>query len=135
MNELPKSIETGTFGEIFCQLKLLQFGVQAAPPIKDTGNDLIAVRGNWFNSIQVKSTFTNFPINFKLDKLPEKYHLLAIVCFPKVQYHENSFDISLDSGRIFLLPKDQVTKGHWSEENLSDFEICPKLINIYFPIE
>lgn len=34
-NELPTSVTTGTLGEILCQLKLLEFGVQAAPPIKD----------------------------------------------------------------------------------------------------
>lgn len=135
MNELPRSIETGTFGEIFCQLKLLQYGVQAAPPIKDTGNDLIAVRGNNLCAIQVKSTFTNFPVDFKLNEFPDKYHLLILVCFPEANYNENNFDISLDSGRLFVLRKDQVNKGHWREESLIDFELCAEIINIYFPID
>ena len=43
MNPLTQMIARGTFGEGFVQLKLLQFDVQSAPPIKDSGNDLIAM--------------------------------------------------------------------------------------------
>jgi len=37
-------------------LRLFQHGVQAAPPLKDSGNDLIAVRERVFRAIQVKTT-------------------------------------------------------------------------------
>lgn len=43
MNQVTDKIMTGTIGELLVQIRLLQFGVQAAPPIKDSGNDLIAV--------------------------------------------------------------------------------------------
>jgi hypothetical protein len=45
MNQVPKLTLTGTFCELLVQIRLLQYGVQAAPPIKDSGNDLIA--GQW----------------------------------------------------------------------------------------
>jgi hypothetical protein len=85
VNPLPDSLAKGSLGEIFVQLKLLQYGVQAAPPLKDTGNDLIAIKGDVFKAIQVKTTTKK---TFSLDKLPKKYHLLALVqlagtCPPK----------------------------------------------------
>ena len=45
-NPIPKNMKTGTIGELLVQLRLLQYNVQAAPPIKDSGNDLIAIKGN-----------------------------------------------------------------------------------------
>ena len=45
MNPLRKSLQTGTVGELLVQLRLLQFHVQAAQPLKDTGNDLITSDG------------------------------------------------------------------------------------------
>lgn len=40
MNPLSENITKGTFGELLVQLRLLQYGVQATPPLKDSGNDL-----------------------------------------------------------------------------------------------
>ncbi len=132
MNDLPKTIETGTFGEIFVQLKLLQFGVQAAPPIKDTGNDLIAIKKDCYSAIQVKSTFNGFPIKFDKIELPERYHLLALVSFDHVKYDDETFQLSLDNGRIFLIPKGDVSKGYWQEKELLLYELSKDLINKYF---
>lgn len=44
-NPLPKTTYIGTVGELLVQLRLLEFGVQSAPPIRDSGNDLIAIKG------------------------------------------------------------------------------------------
>jgi hypothetical protein len=54
-NPLPKTTFIGTIGELFSQLQLLEFGVQAAPPIKDSGNDLIAINARNIKFIQVKT--------------------------------------------------------------------------------
>lgn len=45
MNPITPRIRTGTVGEFLIQLRLLQYEVQAAPPLVGTGNDLIAVKG------------------------------------------------------------------------------------------
>jgi hypothetical protein len=42
-NPISSEMRIGTLGELLVQLRLLQFDVQAAPPLKDSGNDLIAV--------------------------------------------------------------------------------------------
>jgi hypothetical protein len=55
-NPISDQLKTGTIGELLVQLRLLQYCVQAAPPIKDSGNDLIAVRGEEFRGIQVKTS-------------------------------------------------------------------------------
>lgn len=55
-NEEPPEVVIGTLGELLVQLRLWDHGVQAAPPIKDSGNDLIAIRGREVRFIQVKTT-------------------------------------------------------------------------------
>lgn len=56
MNPLYATTKQGTIGELLVQLRLLEHDVQAAAPIKDSGNDLIAIRGKVFRAIQVRST-------------------------------------------------------------------------------
>lgn len=53
MNQVTDKILTGTLGELLVQIRLLQCGVQAAPSIKDSGNDLIAVNGKEFRAVSV----------------------------------------------------------------------------------
>jgi len=76
MNPLSEQINIGTVGELLVQIRLLQYGVQAAPPLKDSGNDLIGIRGNEFRAIQVKTTTGE---RFDLRDLPSKFHILACV--------------------------------------------------------
>lgn len=40
MNSITYRMRTGTIGELLVQLQLLEYDVQAAPSIKDSGNDL-----------------------------------------------------------------------------------------------
>lgn len=99
MNPLSENITKGTFGELLVQLRLLQYGVQAAPPIKDSGNDLIAVRGEEFRAIQVK-TRTELPK--KINDLQRLYHILAIVHLDPLG---SGTDLSIDRCNIYLFDK------------------------------
>ena len=103
MNEISPEIRIGTIGELLVQLRLLQFGFQAAPPLKDSGNDLIAVRSNVFKAIQVKTTTR---ANYSKDRLPDHYHILAVV-----QLLDDGPNIFLDRSRVFLIPKSKVEES------------------------
>lgn len=129
MNQLPENINQGTFAEILVQLLLLKYGVQAAPPIKDSGNDLIAVSREEFRAVQVKS-FAEDPMIFNRRDLPDLYHVLALVRLDP----EGGHDLSLDRCRVFLLPKEEVTKGYWGVQELVDSgnEICLDVIDTLF---
>ena len=72
----------GTIGELLVQTRLLQYGVQAAPPLKDSGNDLIALKGDAIKTIQVKTCTNRF--DTPLD-LPEKYHRTYLSRLPHGQ--------------------------------------------------
>lgn len=123
MNPIPKRIKIGTIGELLVQLRLLQLNVQAAPALKDTGNDLIAVRGEVFKAIQVKTTIHN---KFNLKNL-KKYHILALVKLNR------EFDsIYLDKSRIFLLQKYEVEKESYNISELTDKELSMERVNKLF---
>jgi hypothetical protein len=100
MNRLEPNLVNGTLGELLVQLRLLQYGVQAAPPLKDTGNDLIAVRGRVFRAIQVKTTSGD---RFDLRRLPKKYHLVACV-----RLVGRGKEVHLDECEIFLLKRGEI---------------------------
>ena len=87
-NPISAHITLGTVGELLVQLRLLQFGVQAAPPLKDSGNDLIAVRGSAIRTIQVKTTKAPRP---RFPSKKRRYDLLALV-----QLHGYDQTLSLD---------------------------------------
>jgi hypothetical protein len=72
-NPLPKNVWVGTIGELLSQIRLLEFGVQSAPPIKDSGNDLIAIKGEKALYIQVKTRLSGKEYS---RNLPDIYHLL-----------------------------------------------------------
>jgi len=113
MNPISKEIKIGIIGEIFVQLRFLQYDVQAAPALKDSGNDLIAVKGDIFKAIQVKtSTKDNFTLK---DLNKRKYHILALVKL----VGEND-TIHLDKSRIYLLQKSEVIKTSYKIDELSE---------------
>lgn len=128
MNSLPTTVTQGAFAEILVQLLLLKYEIQAAPPIKDSGNDLIAICGEEFRAIQVKS-FTKEPMEFKLSELPNLYHILALV---RLDPEANGYDFSLEKCRVFLLKKEEVAKGYWKIEEVEDKEISKARINYLF---
>ena len=98
-NKLPKSVWIGTIGEVLAQLRLLEFGIQSAPPIKDSGNDLIAIKGEIVKYIQVK---TKLDGNSYSKNLPEIYHLLFCV---DLKYGENDGGLMFDSSVITVFNK------------------------------
>lgn len=128
MNPIDENLTKGTFGELLVQIKLLQYGVQAAPPIKDSGNDLIAIRKKNICAIQVK-TRSKFPI--QVNKLPESFHLLSIVVLDQ---DINGNDLSLDKCKVYLLPNSLV-KSTLNESDLTNHEICQELIEKLFPLD
>lgn len=123
-NPIPRKMATGTIGELLVQLRLLQYDVQAAPPIKDSGNDLIAARGMVLKTIQVKATTGN---RCSCNNLPKLYHLLALVFLRREKN-----DFLLDRSQIFLLRKGEVLKSSYSIGELTAREICRKRIEQLF---
>jgi hypothetical protein len=123
-NPISEEIKIGTIGEILVQLRLLQYGVQAAPPIKDSGNDLIAVKGETFKAIQVKTSTTKEFSSRNLDRL---YHILALVDLVR-----EDKQIYLDKSRIFLLSKNEVKKSSYRVDDLSDKILCEKRVDELF---
>ena len=110
------------------QLRLLQFDVQAAPPLKDSGNDLIAVRGEAMRAIQVKTTAAADRFEFDQRDLPKLYHGLALV-----QLVGEDRWLHLDACRIFLLAREDVKKGRYSFDELREHELRPEVIDRLFP--
>src|ERR1700677_2772865 len=144
MNESPKPLTAGTYGELLVQLRLLQHSVQAAPPIKDTGNDLIAIRGGEFRAIQVKTKLHSYPVKFNCKKLffhnvkkqrVRRFHLLAIVILAKDISYDNLVDfvVPLDQCDIFVLARNEITKGRFTEEELAPFKLSTDRIDKLFP--
>lgn len=123
-NPISKNIKTGTVGELLVQLRLLQYDVQSAPPLKDSGNDLIAVKGNIFKAIQVKTSTGD---RFNLQNLDRIYYILALVYL--IGEEDN---ISLDSSKIFLLSKEEVTNMSYHVDTLTDKELNKKRVNELF---
>lgn len=126
MNPITIPIKIGTIGELLVSLRLLQYGVQAAPPLKDSGNDLIAIRGSAFRAIQVKTTTTN-RFNHLEDLQNREYHYVAFVHL--VQQAE-SFD--LEATRIFLVERDSIQQVSYSVENFVDFTLNQRRIDALF---
>jgi hypothetical protein len=129
MNKITDRVKLGTFGELLVQLRLLEFDVQAAPPLKDSGNDLIAIRGTEMRAIQVKTTRIEedgYPV--RVADLPELYHALAIV---KLEGDERT--LHLDESRIFLIPKDDVKNGRCSQQDLARHALSADVVDKLFP--
>ncbi len=124
-NPITDKIKTGTVGELLVQLRLLQYGVQAAPPLKDSGNDLIALRGSVVRTIQVKTTTTDKPPNKK--KLPKLYHLLAVV-----RLKGEDRKLRLDQSEIFLVPKCDVPGAARTWDALQPFALSETQVDKLF---
>lgn len=124
-NILDQKTIIGTIGELLAQLRLLEYGVQAAPPIKDSGNDLIAIKGWQAKYVQVKTTTTD---RFRLNKLPDIYHFVLLI---KLKF-SNKNRILLDRSEFFLLKREQIIKGTYLISELSDCKFNQNIINNNF---
>lgn len=123
-NPISEEIKTGTVGELLVQLRLLQHGVQAAQPLKDSGNDLIALKGFAIRCVQVKTTTNNVPAWPPKDKL---YHLLAVV---RLEIHGH--DLVLDRSTVYLLSRDEVRRATRSWPGLEEFRLNGRRIRVLF---
>jgi hypothetical protein len=97
--------------------------------LKDSGNDLIAIRGNAFRSIQVKAT-RNAESVFEFDNetlKKRRYDVLALV-----QVLGEGSTLWLDKCDVFLIPKDAVEKGYYRSQNLSQYKLSPEVVDALF---
>jgi hypothetical protein len=102
MNPLTGRVTSGTIGELLVQLRLLQFEVQAAPPLRDSGDDLIAIRGRVVKSIQVRSAWGRRPA-------PPTYRTVCEydgVAFVRLAGEPTLF--RLDESSVYLVPKGRI---------------------------
>jgi hypothetical protein len=128
MNPLEEKMVTCTVGELLVQLRLLEYDVQAAPPLKDSGNDLIAIKGKQFRAVQVKATRDANSFTFKNKELKERlYDVLALV-----QIVGEGQTLRLDECRIYLIPKEAVRKGYYGAKELAEHELNRNVVNALF---
>ncbi|OHB61377.1 MAG: hypothetical protein A2167_02900 [Planctomycetes bacterium RBG_13_46_10] len=100
--------------------------MQAAAPLKDSGNDLIACFGEVFKTIQVKTTTSNKkPPQKPKDSI--KYNILAIV---RLSGYDET--IHFDKSKIYLVPKHELTSVNYSWKGLESYLLSTKLVNKIF---
>jgi len=102
-NPITDKIKLGTIGETYAQLRLLELDVQASFPLKDSGNDLIAIKGDICKYLQVKTTEHN-----RISKPNSKtvYDYLIIVKKNK------GMNITDDKPKLYILSKEDVEKHY-----------------------
>ena len=124
MNPLSRKLTTGTIGKLLVELRLLQFDVQAAPPLKDSGNDLIAVRGHAMRAIQIKTSAGHA---FSGRRLPRFYHILAAV-----RLVGDGEILHLDKCEVFLIPKEELPTVSRQFARLLDYRLTRSLVDRLF---
>ena len=124
MNPITEKILTGTLGELLVQIRLLQYGVQAARPIKDSGNDLIAVNDKEFRAVSVRTTTTG---TYSKPEADRQYHVLAVV-FLVGQERE----VSLDGSQLFFIPHAEVATVPTDCGRLGKFKFSRELVETLF---
>ena len=125
-NAISPQLTIGTIAELLVQARLLQFDVQAAPPLKDSGNDLIAIRGNAIRRIQIKATKS---LRYGAPKKSNRYDILAAV-----QLHGYGHEIRFDHCGVFLIEKSQMSSVPRAFAALSpDLRLSEARIDALFP--
>ena len=102
-------MKTGTEGELLVQLRLLEYGVQAAAPILDTGNDLIGIKDGYVKFIQVKTSKVRMPAR------PQPNRIWDIVCLVKLEM-DCTGELLLDQSKINILERDKPEKDELSQK-------------------
>lgn len=123
MNPLEDNKITGTLGEILVQLRLLQYGVQASKPLEDSGNDLIAIKGEVFKAIQVRTTADDNPFA----KPKKLYHILAYVKLVS----END-ELLLDKSETYLIRKEEIESKEFKKGQIDHCRITSGLVEELF---
>jgi len=126
MNPLPPKVNRGTLGELLAQIHLLANGVQAAPPIRDSGNDLIACRGSDILALQVKTKKRH---DFSKHQMPALYHGAVFVVLREEA--DGRYDIATPD--IYLMSRTEVeaTKS-FGRHAMERFRICPQRVDEVF---
>ena len=125
MNPLTNEIRVGTIGELLVVLRLLEYDIQACFTLKDTGNDLIAVKDSIVKSIQVKSTLQN---HWTSPRSSSKYDVLALVLLVASDGHYN-----LENSKIYMLSKNEVgERTSINLENIRDYQLNENRIQQLF---
>jgi hypothetical protein len=124
MNPISEKIQIGTLGELLVQIRLLQFGVPAAMPIKDSGNDLIAVNGREFRAVSVRTTTTGC---YRKPETDRAYDVLAVV-----HMAGEGREMFLDQSEIFLMPHSAVARAPLMCSKLREFVWSPDAIEQLF---
>ena len=125
MNPISARLVSGTLGELLVQARLLQFDVQAAPPLKDSGNDLIAIRGSVMRAVQVKATEGDC---YVLPDEGKKYHILAAV-----RLVGEGREVWLDKCEIFLIRKEELIDLPRQFSRIAELKLSPERIDELFP--
>lgn len=123
-NPIDQNLKTGTIGELLVQLRLLQYDVQASAPLKDSGNGLIAIKGDIFRTVQVRTSTTG---EFKKPDSEKLYNILAVV---DLAGHDNY--LALDKSRIYLIPKKTVSDISVKIKNLDEFLLTEDTVQNLF---
>lgn len=100
MHPLTTKVKRGTLGELLAQVHLLVNGVQAAPPLRDSGNDLIACAGETILTLQVKTAKRH---SFPKRRLPKLYHAAVFVVLKEVN---EKIDVS--GADVYLLSRKEI---------------------------
>jgi hypothetical protein len=125
-NPISIQLTKGTFGELLVQLRLLQFDVQAAPPLKDSGNDLIAIRGDAIRSVQIKATEAKKRPAWP--KRKRKYHLVAFVRIVR-----EDRVLQLDQSHVYLFcRKERMARVSQSWSKLDRFLLTSQRVDELF---
>lgn len=125
MNGICVRLVVGTLGELLVQARLLQYDVQASPPLKDSGNDLIAIRGSVMRAIQVKTTESGV---YALPEEGTKYHILAAV-----RLVGGGRDVLFDSCEVFLILKEELPGLPRSFNQIGHLKLSQERIDTLFP--
>lgn len=126
MNPISAKLHIGTIGELLVQLRLLECGVQAAAPLKDSGNDLIAIWGDTFRAISVRTTTGE---RFRKPPTERSYHLLAVV-----QLIGEDSRLYLDESQVFLIPREDVMQSSSLCANLTQYRFSAQRVANLFGI-
>ncbi|HEY4246206.1 MAG TPA: hypothetical protein VGM64_05080 [Lacunisphaera sp.] len=127
MNPISENLVKGTLGELLVQARLLCYGVQAAPPLKDSGNDLIAVRHDQFRAIQVKTT--QGP-SYDLPEPDRLYHILAAV-----QLVGEGDYVDFEKSKIYLISYSELDGLSRQFSKIQKWEINQALVDFLFQKE
>jgi len=125
-NPISPELTLGTIAELLVQASLLQYDVQAAPPLKDSGNDLIAIRGPVIRAIQIKATKST---RYSAPNKKKRYDILAAV-----QMRGEGHKIHFGQCEIFLLEKKMLPELPRAFQLLPDeYLLCAARIDALFP--